>query len=92
LAALKWKSKSSCAKQYLCQQAYISDLLAYIIFAVFDFCLIFVIYFTMVETKQLSLEEIDNVFKSSNARKNSIALAKQHRQMRQSEQRKASAV
>jgi hypothetical protein len=46
----------------------------------------------MVETKQLSLEEIDNVFKSGNARKNSIALAKQHRQMRQSEQRKASAV
>lgn len=51
----------------------------YIIFAVFDFFGIFIVYFTMVETRRLSLEQIAQVFESGNARKHSIQLAKQLR-------------
>jgi len=48
----------------------------YIIFAVFDFIGIFVVWFTMVETRNLSLEAINTVFLEGNARKRSIELAK----------------
>lgn len=48
----------------------------YIIFAIFDFIGIFVVWFTMVETRRLTLEEIDAVFLQGDARKRSIALAK----------------
>jgi hypothetical protein len=48
----------------------------YIIFAIFDFVGIFVVWFTMVETRRLTLEEIDAVFLQGNARKRSIELAK----------------
>jgi hypothetical protein len=44
-------------------------------FGAFDFVGIFVIYFFAVETKRLSLEEIDQVFLEPNPRTYSIQLA-----------------
>ncbi|KAJ9100060.1 hypothetical protein QFC20_005584 [Naganishia adeliensis] len=51
----------------------------YIIFAVFDFIGIFVIYFAAVETKQIPLEQMDEIFNAKSPRKYSLELAAQAR-------------
>jgi sugar porter (SP) family MFS transporter len=51
----------------------------YFIFGAFDFIGIFVIYFAAVETKQLALEQIDEVFTHSNPRAYSLQLVKERR-------------
>ena len=52
-------------------------ILAYLIFMAWDVVGIIVIYFFIVETKQLSLEELDDVFDAPNPRKKSAALYQQ---------------
>ncbi|KAI5454184.1 hypothetical protein NCC49_004249 [Naganishia albida] len=51
----------------------------YIIFAIFDFIGIFVIYFAAVETKQIPLEQMDEIFAAKSPRKYSLELAAQAR-------------
>ncbi|EJU00509.1 general substrate transporter [Dacryopinax primogenitus] len=46
----------------------------YIIFGVFDFCLLGVVWYYFVEPKQLTLEEMDQVFASDNPRLTSLEL------------------
>lgn len=49
------------------------------------------IYIFVVETKQLSLEELDEVFESPNPKKASFALARQARQAAKERRRQAQA-
>ena len=48
-------------------------ILVYVIFLVWDAFEFFVIYFTFVETKGLTLEEIDEIFHQPNPRKYSTS-------------------
>jgi hypothetical protein len=52
----------------------------YLIFFAWDVVGICVVYYFAVETKQLSLEEIDEVFAGPNPKKRSFALAKAARE------------
>lgn len=52
------------------------DWKVYLIFGCWDVVGIIVIYLFVVETKQLSLEELDEIFESSNPKQTSFALAR----------------
>lgn len=55
-------------------------LAAYIIFAVWDALLVVVIYLFAVETKQLTLEEMDSVFEARSPVKHSLEIARSHKE------------
>ena len=59
--------------------------IAYLIFMAWDVVGIFTIWYFIVETKQLSLEELDDVFEARNPRKKSAALYKQAKERTKAE-------
>ena len=64
-----------------------ANMSAYLIFMAWDVVGIVTIWYFVVETKQLSLEELDDVFEASNPRKKASALFKQARKRANAEKR-----
>jgi hypothetical protein len=83
LAALNWKSRLKIPRSV----NYELIPAAYLIFMAWDVVGIVTIWYFIVETKQLSLEELDDVFEASSPRKKASALFKQARKRANAEKR-----
>lgn len=64
----------------------------YLIFGAWDVVGVLVIYFFVVETKQLSLEEIDSVFDSKKPKQRSFELARNARERAKREKEQGAAL
>jgi len=73
LSTLRWKSEPNHGPESR------ADLVAYLIFMAWDLVGIVVIYLYVVETKMLSLEDLDEVFPSKNPKQMSFDLARDAR-------------